>query len=127
MKTNPKDTSNAACARISLALNRSSFDREADKDTRKFVSLASSDPQAAQRHALAFVQSLTHATKAPTKPFVHVACHRVGAIAFVCETLEAARDALKQFATAGYTINFAVFMSGRELVPLVVKSTAEAA
>ncbi len=86
--------------------------------------LAASDPQAIQRNALALVQSLTPAAKAPGKPFVHLAARGIGSCAFVVESIDKARAALAAFAEAGYSVTFAILVDGRSHTPLHVQSTA---
>ncbi len=93
----------------------------------KTTSLAASDPQAAQKRALALVQSLTPAVKFPLKPFVHLAANRIGSCAFVVESLDKARETVVAFGEAGYVVTFAVWMNGRDLVPLYVQDKAFAA
>ncbi len=88
------------------------------------ASLAASDPQAVQRNALALVQSLVPAAKAPGKPFVHLAARGIGSCAFVSPSLDAARAALSAFAEAGYSVTFALWIDGRSHTPLHVQSSA---
>ena len=91
------------------------------------TTLAETDTQIKQRKALALVSSLTPASKAPSKPFVHLAASRIGSCAFVVDTLDKAREAVAAFTEAGYVVTFAVFMSGRDLTPLLVQDKAFAA
>jgi hypothetical protein len=90
-------------------------------------SIAASDPQTAQKRALSLIRSSVHAMKQPDKPFLHIAIYRNGSTSFVAETLDKAREILAACFEAGFKVEFAVWMAGRELTPLLVQDKAEAA